>query len=616
MADDKGTECSESLEGCSEWFLDAEAECEDGLDSLERLFEDSTDGSIISDLIDDGECNQGNTLALFNKQLLQDNEQHVGELKRKYLSPSPKHSVLDLSPKLQSVSLSPQKRNSKRRLFQDSGVGNSFANETEDATPPVLQEVASIDTETGEIGPGAGGGSAWVTQLLRSNNRTATALSKIKQCFGIGFTELTRPFKSDKTCSQNWVVAVLGINEDVMEGSKTLLKQHCDYMQLMSHTCSSGVLALYLLELKVSKSRETLHKLLVSLLCVNACQLVSNPPKNRSVPVALYFYKASMSNVSYKYGVLPDWLAKQTLVNHQSQTETFELARMVQWAYDNDYTEESEIAYNYALCAEEDANAAAWLKSNAQAKFLRDCVQMVRLYRRHEMRQMSFAQWIKACCDKVEGIGDWTEIIKLLKYQGVNVITFLAALRHLIQCTPKKQCIVIQGPPDTGKSYFCTSLVRFLRGKVISFVNSKSHFWLQPLVDAKIGYLDDATTNCWYYFDTYMRTALDGQPVSVDLKHRSPLQVRLPPMLITTNVPIDKEQKYRYLHSRVTTFHFPEKFPFEKNGDPVFALTDQSWKSFFERLAKQLAITADDEGEDGDPVPAFRCVAGTASEPL
>lgn len=45
------------------WFL-TEAECINSLDTLEELFEGSTDGSDISNLIDDAECVQGNSLAL------------------------------------------------------------------------------------------------------------------------------------------------------------------------------------------------------------------------------------------------------------------------------------------------------------------------------------------------------------------------------------------------------------------------------------------------------------------------------------------------------------------------------------------------------------------------
>ena len=119
---DKGTDSHNSLEGCGDWYIVHEAECEEELTDLERLFDES-DGSDISNLIDNGdEVDQGNSLALFNQQLLEDCSQQVLELKRKYCSPL-KDVEVELSPRLQSVSLSATPKNSKRRLF-DSGIEN------------------------------------------------------------------------------------------------------------------------------------------------------------------------------------------------------------------------------------------------------------------------------------------------------------------------------------------------------------------------------------------------------------------------------------------------------------------------------------------------------------
>ena len=198
---------------------------------------------------------------------------------------------------------------------------------------------------------------------------------------------------------------------------------------------------------------------------------------------------------------MPEWVTKQTLFDHQaaSQPEAFELAKMVQWAYDNNITEESEIAFNYASIASEDCNAAAFLKSNCQVRYVRDCSIMVKHYFRQEMRNMSMAQWIWKCCDECTGETDWKVIANFLKLQKVNIIQFLTALRTLFKRIPKKNCILIFGPPDTGKSFFCFSLMKFLQGKVISFVNRNSNFWLQPLIDCKVALLDDATFNCWQY---------------------------------------------------------------------------------------------------------------------
>lgn len=632
MAESKGTD---SLD---DWLL-VEAECEDtdGLNDLEHLFECSTDGSDVSNLIDDhDEVDQGNSLALFNEQLLHATKQEVAELKRKYVSPSPKQGLIDLSPQLQSVSISPQ-RSSKRRLFQDSGIGHEVEDtpgpsqvDREDCVHAGKGTVTDTGTESGtenETNRVDGDGEEEtdvlygprtnenrdVLDLLRSSNLKATQMAKIKDLFGVSYTELTRNFKSDKSCCNSWVIAVFAVLEGLLEAAKTLLQPHCEYFQLINPLMGPSTSILLLAEFKSSKNRECVLKLLMTMLNVSERQIIADPPKNRSVATALFFYKHSMTNTSYCFGEMPPWIGKQVLLNHQLSTETFELAQMVQWAYDYGYTDESEIAYKYALIGDEDANAAAWLKSNNQAKYVRDCARMVQLYKRQEMREMSMSEWIYKCCARVKDTGDWKVISQFLKYQNVNLLAFLTALRRSFAGIPKKTCIVIVGPPDTGKSYFCYSLVQFLGGKVVSYLNAKSHFWLQPLADCKFGFLDDATDSCWNYMDIYMRSALDGNSVSVDTKHKAPMQLKLPSMFITTNIDVGSEQMYSYLHSRLTCFKFPNKLPLNADGTPLYKFTDETWKSFFIKLEKQLGLCNTEEEGDGNTGRAFRCTAGETS---
>lgn len=63
MADPKG---STSKEGFGDWCI-LEADCSDIENDMEQLFERDTD-SDISDLIDDCDLEQGNSLELFHQQ--------------------------------------------------------------------------------------------------------------------------------------------------------------------------------------------------------------------------------------------------------------------------------------------------------------------------------------------------------------------------------------------------------------------------------------------------------------------------------------------------------------------------------------------------------------------
>ncbi|AEI00706.1 E1 [Apodemus sylvaticus papillomavirus 1] len=607
----------------SGWFyIDREAECNDNdvegpLDNFEALFEQSTQGS----LIDNDEVDQGNSLALFTNQIFEEDEQRIATLKRKYAQTPRKENSLEiesLSPRLESVRISPRGKTSRRKLFEDSGIGH----ETQNTPPGTGNEVASlsISASGSSSSSNVSTGSSSCEDLLRANNRLAACLGKFKNAFGVSFTELTRSFKSNKTCSHHWTVCVFGAAEVLIEAAKQILQPQCAFLQELTSFVEERRVTLMLLESKAGKCRDTLIKPLAQVLGVDEKLILSDPPNIRSSLAAFFYYKKILfkGNACYFYGQTPDWIAKHTLLEHQAaNAESFDFSRMVQWAYDNNLNEESEIAYKYALEAETDTNTEAWLKTTNQVKHVRDCCQMVRLYRRQEMREMTMSQWIRKCCKEHTEDGDWKVIAGFIRYQEVNFVMLLTALRHMFNGTPKKHCLVITGPPDTGKSYFCTSLTNFLHGRVIFFMNSKSQFWLQPLADAKLGFLDDATHACWSFMDIYMRNGLDGNAAQVDMKHKAPIQIKLPPLLVTTNVDVMNNDNYKYLHSRLQCFAFLKPMPLDANGHPQFPLTAANWKSFFVRLGKQLGLEEEEVQDDDESAGnTFRCSARTNSQSL
>lgn len=591
----KGTKKSDSLDNINEWCFITEADCVDGVDTLSELFEADTD-SDISNLIDDLDTvNQGNSLALYNEQVTEECETAIADLKRKFIA-SPERSVENLSPRLQAVHISPQ-RLIKRKLFEDSGLGDDETAHSltqVDSSAPITSTNISQESYT----------------ILHSSNRKATLLTKFKSKFNVSFNELTRNFKSDKTCTPNWIIAVFAVAEEIIEASKITLQQHCEYLQLIPSDFS----ALYAIEFKNTKNRDTVCKLFNAILGVHEHQLLVEPPRNRSPAAALYFYQKAIAKIGFKSGSFPQWISSQTLLSHQlAAAETFKLSDMVQWAYDNEYTEDSQIAYFYAQYAEVNSNAAAFLQSNQQYKYVKDCANMVRMYKRQELKNMSMGQWIRKCCTDIPDGDEWKVIAKYLKYQGVNFLSFLIALKQFFKCIPKKSCIVIYGAPDTGKSFFCFSLIKLLQGKIVSYMNKASHFWLTPLLDGKVGLLDDATHSCWTFLDMYMRNAFDGNLVSVDVKHKNLQQIKLPPMFITTNVDVPKEPTLMYLYSRLTCFEFPNKMPFDDIGNPLFNITTQCWAMFFRKFFNQLELTEDD-GDSADSDRPFCCTARNSDE--
>ena len=136
-------------------------------------------------------------------------------------------------------------------------------------------------------------------------------------------------------------------------------------------------------------------------------------------------------------------------------------------------------------------------------------------------------------------------------------------------------------------------------------------------MDCKIALLDDATYPCWQYIDMNMRGALDGNVMCIDAKHRNPAQVKLPPLLITSNINVPKEEGLKYLHSRLMSFEFSQKIPFDSDGNPIYNFTDQVWKCFFKRLARQLDLEEENIQHESDRTDRpFRCTAVSPDRPL
>ncbi|ABO76791.1 putative replication protein E1 [human papillomavirus 56] len=628
MASPEGTDGEGK--GCCGWFeveaivekktgdkiSDDESDEEDEIDT-------DLDGFIDNSYIENIQADRETAQQLLQVQTAHADKQTLQKLKRKYIA-SP---LSDISNQ-QTVCREGVKRRLILSDLQDSGYGNTLETlETQEQVDEEVQGRGCGNTQNGgsqnstysnnsedsvihmDINRNNETPTQQLQDLFKSSNLQGKLNYKFKEVYGIPFSELVRTFKSDSTCCNDWICAIFGVNETLAEALKTIIKPHCMYYHMQCLTCTWGVIVMMLIRYTCGKNRKTIAKALSSILNVPQEQMLIQPPKIRSPAVALYFYKTAMSNISDVYGDTPEWIQRQTQLQHSLQDSQFELSKMVQWAFDNDVTDDSQIAFQYAQLADVDSNAQAFLKSNMQAKYVKDCGIMCRHYKRAQQQQMNMCQWIKHICSKTDEGGDWKPIVQFLRYQGVDFISFLSYFKLFLQGTPKHNCLVLCGPPNTGKSCFAMSLIKFFQGSVISFVNSQSHFWLQPLDNAKLGLLDDATEICWKYIDDYLRNLVDGNPISLDRKHKQLVQIKCPPLLITTNINPMLDAKLRYLHSRMLVFQFQNPFPLDNNGNPVYELSNVNWKCFFTRTWSRLNLDNDEDKENnGDAFPTFKCV--------
>lgn len=637
-----------------QYFIVREADCDEeegsGDDSVdEGETEDDTDDGFL----DDDECDQGESLALLQEHLREDSDRFETNIKRKLFGSPQATDTVDeaqcLSPRLQDISITPRKKQCRKQLFGRQDEANAPHGEisaeqvqgpggrtvvvqaqvhrvstpapTPDPEPPAeLNSSADSGVAEGtpaeDLYPSPDPAAAiaccretfdkdrYVTDLLKSAHVQAAVLGQLRAAYEVAFSDITRPFKSNKSMSPQWVVGCAGTEYRLTLAARQLLQEHCDFILMKESMAGKTPCLLMLLRFKHEKNRDTVKKVVRHTLCLHDEQIVTNPPRT-SVAAALYWFTAAAGRNDniFRQGQFPDWVTEQTMVNHTNSIKNpvFELTKMVQWAYDHDYTDECEIALEYAALARKEVNAKAFIMSNAQPKYVKDCATMVRLYKRAEMKKMTMSEWVHERCQRVPEAGrederGWRAIVQFLRRQGIEFAVFAGAMTQWLKGIPKRNCLVIQGAPDTGKSLFAMSLMKFMGGAVVSYVNSKSQFWLQPLSHAKVGLIDDATKPFWDYCDTYMRTAFDGNPVSIDVKHRAPVQMKFPPLLITTNVHVKDDARWHYLHSRIRVFTFPTGVHI-RDGSTI---EDKHWRSFFLKFWQTLELSDQEEEEEED----------------
>ncbi|ABX61087.1 E1 [Francolinus leucoscepus papillomavirus 1] len=432
-------------------------------------------------------------------------------------------------------------------------------------------------------------GEELLQRCLAAKNQRVTQLAVFKEAYGASYTEVTRTFKSDKTQSNEWVFVILGCATVVYEALRECLQAHTDFLLVDCDPCRR--LGLFYCGFPVSKNRDGVRRLLKHFNIDHPNVPLMDPPNKRSTLAALFFQKLVLV-----HGEVPQWCRDITGMS-QLSGDQFELSKMIQWALDNNYSDEGAISFHYAIQAETDMNAQLWLKSNSQARFVRDCAAMVRHYKRGQLHAMDMEEFIASRVKHFADASDegWKPILVFLRFQHVPLPDFLQMLRYWLKGRPKKSTIAIVGVPDSGKSMFCMSLNQFLDGRVLSFSNSKSHFWLQPLSEAKTALIDDLTRPAWDYLDIYLRNALDGNPISIDCKHRAPMQIKCPPLLLTSNVDPRAPDStgcagYKYLTNRIAFITFGRPIPL-RDGAPRFLIEPGDWKAFFDKFQVELDLT-------------------------
>uniref|UniRef100_A0AAU7E345 Major capsid protein L1 n=1 Tax=Rousettus bat papillomavirus TaxID=3141903 RepID=A0AAU7E345_9PAPI len=310
----KGTDPEEGTSGlCGLDFLDREAEGSAG-DTTEE--EGDSDASSLADLFDETDQAPGNPLLLLQQQEAEEDERLVTLIKRKHLTTPDAKAVHALSPKLGAMKITTRRVPAKKKLFaEDSGVGESIevTHEAEDDSGSLQSQHSQVETPCDAENRGRadgeeedaskslestpndfgrdegsantsgsellssqvreedsrdevlGEGGALATAILQAKNRRVCKLAEFKDLYHVSLTDLARQFKSDKTCGKNWVVVIFGLPLPFYETLSSVLPEHCTFSHMQHKVGTKGGIALCLCEFKATKNRETVLKLLKTL---------------------------------------------------------------------------------------------------------------------------------------------------------------------------------------------------------------------------------------------------------------------------------------------------------------------------------------------------------------
>lgn len=425
--------------------------------------------------------------------------------------------------------------------------------------------------------------------LRQSKDKKVTMLGIFKKYSGFSVMQLLRPFKSDKTQSHDWIVVSPDARIDYW--NEFVYRQ--PEVQTYLYT-AVGIHCMYLTFVN-SKNRIGVKNFLQKGGMGPGTVTIIEPPNIRIMMNAVYWMKSA----HHGKGPMPQWVENFfDSAENACQDDKFDMATMVQWALDHKYQDVDSICYQYSLeASKNNANAKAWLGSTSMYKYACDCAKLARSMTKGRVCFMTMHEFIEFRLNGWDTQGNSLNILKLLHMQGIMYVEFIDALKNLINKVPKKCCMAILGPPNTGKSMFCMSLIKFLDGRVLSFFAHRSHFWLAPLAETKIALIEDCTWPCWTYVDTYLRGALDGTSITIDQKNRDPRQIECPPILMTSNCNFmsgegyggDDGKRYPYLESRIKSFCFSKQIS-TKNRNPKIVVNPEDWADFFIKYKEPLGL--------------------------
>ncbi|QYW06039.1 E1 protein [Papillomaviridae sp. Seabass_c24797] len=414
------------------------------------------------------------------------------------------------------------------------------------------------------------------------------ALAKFKEATKLSWHVLVRQIKSSTSKQPCWCALIPGESREV-KAKLAVLSQEQNVQTLMEGPTFFD-LHMVMIEFFTPIGKDQFQLLCLKYdlkaLCINA----PNPHKD----VAVLVWRNYCAIVK---GDLPEWIkAKfQAETTETGLNAEFKLKIAAQYCIDNDINDEAQFIYQYSQITGTDSNAKAWLNHNSCLKWAKDAVQLSIKMRAGREASMNPGEFVQHKIDQLpERTGNFKKIDSLLLFQNIMPVSFANAVRKLLYRVPKKSVLCLVGKKDTGKSLISSTLSQFLGGKALGFQNHRSSFWLQPAINARLVVLDDATLSFWEYANVYLRTAFDGNSISVDAKNLAMKEIKFPPIIITSNYDIRNTEQFGdfgFLTNRVLFFSMQKELTSQQVQR--WLPTSADWASWFFEYRQNLDIEDD-----------------------
>lgn len=395
------------------------------------------------------------------------------------------------------------------------------------------------------------------------NSSTENAMQRLRSAFfkfsvnkegaldqgeGKSFFSLHKEMKNERTMQRNWAIFLKTPSLTQTVALEAALNNDCDRIR----TKKSDTHTYFLLEyMKKQRSMNGLKQVISTI--IKDTDILLGVPKYKDTQFRTWakLFTTLISETAPEISGL--------LLDCEAEGSGFNVEELFEWI---EATEPKSIEVMLCNYREEarigNPNAKNWLASASNITVAKKQFELWKSTIKGREMQLTVEQYIlQRLMDYNDG--DKDKVQKFLTYQGIMHYELLNVLRNWLHGKIKKSVICIFGPGNSGKSTFADALIEVLKGVRLCWDDNNS-FWKQAAIGKRYCLLDDVTMQCWRGLDSKERRSFDGGIVAVNKKFCEATEMKMPPLILTSNYDIRANEDFVFLVNRVTFIHFPKSF--------------------------------------------------------